>query len=75
MSPATIWGERWLNCDHPIAKKYMEVECNKQSLVVLAADKKNMEDLNELIENVGDYISALKTHVDLIDDWSKDAWN
>tara|TARA_B100000287_G_scaffold121033_1_gene112810 strand:+ start:12893 stop:13696 length:804 start_codon:yes stop_codon:yes gene_type:complete len=75
MSPATIWGERWSNCEQPIARKYMEVACNKQSLVVLAADKNNMGDLNDLIEEVGDYISALKTHVDLIDDWSKDAWN
>ena len=74
MDPATIWGTRWLNCDQPIAKKYMEVTCKKQSLVVLAADKRTMDELNDLIDDVGDYISALKTHVDLIDDWTKEKW-
>ena len=75
MDPVTIWGERWLNCDQTIAREYMEVACKKQSLVVLAADKNSMQELNDLIENVGDYISALKTHVDLVDDWSKNAWD
>ena len=75
MDPATIWGNRWLNCDQPIAKKYMEVACKKQSLVVLAADKRTMKELNQLIDDVGDYISALKTHVDLVDDWSKEKWS
>ena len=52
----------------------METVCKKQSLVVLAADKKTMNELNKLIDDVGDYISALKTHVDLIDDWTKEGW-
>ena len=74
MDPASIWGNRWLNSNQPIAKKYMETVCKKQSLVVLAADKKTMNELNKLIDDVGDYISALKTHVDLIDDWTKEGW-
>ena len=32
-----------------------------------------MEELNKLVDDVGDYISALKTHVDLIDDWTKES--
>ena len=74
MDPASIWGSRWLNSNQPIAKKYMETVCKKQSLVVLAADKKTMNELNKLIDDVGDYISALKTHVDLIDDWTREGW-
>ena len=74
MDPASIWGKRWLNCNQPIAKKYMEVVCKKQSLVVLAADKSTMDELNQLVEDVGDYISALKTHVDLIEDWTEEKW-
>ena len=57
MDPARIWGERWINCKQPIARKYMEMACVKQSLVVLAADKKTMGELNQLVENVNDYIS------------------
>jgi orotidine 5'-phosphate decarboxylase subfamily 1 len=75
MDPATIWGERWLHCNQPIARKFMEIAYKKQSLVVLAADKSTMKELNQLIDDVGDHISALKTHVDLIDDWSKESWN
>ena len=75
MDPATVWGSRWLNSNQPIAKKYMETVCKKQSLVVLAADKNTMEEFHQLIEEVGDYISALKTHVDLIDDWTREKWN
>jgi orotidine-5'-phosphate decarboxylase len=75
MDPVTVWGSRWLNSNQPIAKKYMETVCKKQSLVVLAADKNTMEELHQLIEEVGDYISALKTHVDLIDDWTREKWN
>ena len=74
MDPASIWGSRWLNSNQPIAKKYMETVCKKQSLVVLAADKNTMDELNKLVDDVGDYISALKTHVDLIDDWTKESW-
>ncbi len=74
MDPTNIWGERWINCDQPIARKYMETVCVKQSLVVLAADKRTMGELNQLIEEVGDYIVALKTHVDLVDDWNKEEW-
>tara|TARA_X000001036_G_scaffold163426_1_gene155098 strand:- start:5527 stop:6264 length:738 start_codon:yes stop_codon:yes gene_type:complete len=52
----------------------MEVVCRKRSLVVLAADLNTMSGLNNLIDQVGDNIAALKTHVDLIDDWSAESW-
>ena len=75
MDPATIWGERWLKCKQPLARKYMERVCTKQSLVVLAADKRTMKELNQLVEEVSDYIVVLKTHVDLIEDWDKEKWS
>ena len=57
-----------------MAKRYMEVATNKQSLVCLAADRNTMAGLFELMEAVGPHVAALKTHVDLIDDWSAEAW-
>ena len=69
-----VWGERWSNSTSEIARKYMEVATRKQSLVCLAADKNTMAGLFELIESVGPYIAALKTHVDLIDDWTDEEW-
>ncbi len=69
-----VWGERWSNSTSEIARKYMEVATRKQSLVCLAADRNTMAGLFELIEFVGPHIAALKTHVDLVDDWSAEAW-
>ena len=69
-----VWGERWSNSTSDIARKYMEVATRKQSLVCLAADRNTMAGLFDLIEVVGPYIAALKTHVDLVDDWTSDSW-
>lgn len=74
MEAATIWGERWSSASNNMAKAYMEVACRKQSLVCLAADRSTMAGLFELIEAVGPYIAALKTHVDLVDDWTPESW-
>jgi orotidine 5'-phosphate decarboxylase subfamily 1 len=52
----------------------MEVACRKQSLVCLAADRSTMAGLNQLIDEVGQHIAALKTHVDLVDDWTVESW-
>jgi len=69
-----VWGNRWLECTLVMAKRYMTVACEKQSLVCLAADRNTMSGLFELLEQVGPHIAALKTHVDLIDDWSAEGW-
>ena len=58
-----------------MAKRYMEVATNKQSLVCLAADRSTMAGLFDLMEAVGPHVAALKTHVDLVDDWSPQAWS
>ena len=74
MEPAEVWGARWEAGDNPLSRQYMEVACRKQSLVVLAADLNTMSGLNDLIDQVGPHIAALKTHVDLVDDWTADGW-
>ena len=74
MQPGEVWGNRWSNAVLPMARRYMEVATQKQSLVCLAADRNTMSGLLELINEVGPYIAALKTHVDLVDDWSPGAW-
>jgi len=75
MEPSEVWGERWSNCDHPLARKYMEIVCYKQSLVVLAADRNTMSEMFDLIEGVAPHVAVLKTHVDLIEDWNREDWN
>ena len=75
MPAAEVWGNRWSNAVLPMARKYMEVATEKQSLVCLAADRKTMSGLFELVRDVGPYIAAVKTHVDLIEDWTPNAWS
>ena len=70
-----FWGERWDNSTSDIARKYMEVASRKKTLVCLAADRRTMSGLFELIDSVGPYLAALKTHVDLIDDWTPESWS
>jgi len=75
MDASEVWGNRWISCTDSISKKYMEVACKKQSLVCLAADRPTMDGLHQLIDDVGEHIAALKTHVDLVDDWTSEGWN
>ena len=74
MEPSEAWGVRWEMATSPMAKRYMKVAAAKQSLVCLAADRNTMAGLFELIEAVGPHVAALKTHVDLVDDWNPEAW-
>lgn len=75
MMASEIWGERWASSTSNIARRYMEVAARKQSLVCLAADRRTMSGLFELIDSVGPYLAALKTHVDLVDDWTPESWS
>ena len=59
MEPADVWGARWDACDNSLARRYMEVTCRKQSLVVLAADLNTMDGLNDLVDKVGPHILSL----------------
>ena len=70
MEPSDAWGMRWQSSASPLAKRYMKVATAKQSLVCLAADRNTMAGLFNLIEDVGEHVAALKTHVVLVDDWS-----
>lgn len=74
MMAEEAWGERWGAATSPLARRYMETAASKQSLVCLAADRSTMDGLMSLIDAVADHVVALKTHVDLVDDWSPEAW-
>ena len=74
MEAADVWGMRWQKADSPMARRFMEVSTAKQSLVCLAADRTTMKGLFDLLDAVSPYVAALKTHVDLVEDWSPEAW-
>jgi len=74
MQPEEVWRTRWTAASDPLARRWMTTVVNKQSMVVLAADRQTMAGLNELLDEVAPYVSALKTHVDLVEDWTLGAW-
>jgi len=75
MEPAEVWGERWSSATLEAAKRYMSIATQKRSLVCLAADRTTMSGLFDLLEEVAPYVAALKTHVDLVNDWTPEAWH
>ena len=74
MRAEDLWGARWASCANPLAHRYMETAARKQSLVCLAADMRSVDELVDLVEEVGPHIAALKTHVDMVDDFSRESW-
>ena len=74
MQAADVWGSRWSSTAHPLSHRFMEAAVEKQTLVVLAADLETIAELVQLINQVGPHIAALKTHVDMVEDYSKETW-
>tara|TARA_B100001996_G_scaffold381853_1_gene372207 strand:- start:1386 stop:2186 length:801 start_codon:yes stop_codon:yes gene_type:complete len=74
MKAEAAWGSRWKNSANPLAHRIMEIATKKESLVCLAADMPSITDLLKLIKDVGPHIAALKTHVDLVEDFTLDKW-
>ena len=74
MKPEDAWGARWANCAHPLSHEFMRIACEKESLVVLAADLPTIDGIVEMIESIGSRVCALKTHVDMVDDFSIGDW-
>ena len=74
MQPQEAWGARWSDCANPLAHRYMETAVRKQSLVCLAADMRTVGELVDLVNSVGPHIAALKTHADMVDDFSRESW-
>ena len=74
MRTEEVWGTRWRACAHPLSHRFMETAAEKETLVVLAADLSTTEELVRLIHQVGPHIAALKTHVDMVEDFSQESW-
>ncbi len=74
MKAEDAWGPRWVNCAHPLSHQFMSIACEKESLVVLAADLPTIDGIVEVVETVGDHVCALKTHVDMVEGFNLEDW-
>ncbi len=61
------------NADHPTAKKIIDLALAKESNLIASADVVTTQELLDFAEKVGPHIVALKTHIDIITDFSYDA--
>ena len=75
MKVQEVWGKRWDNCAHPLSHQYMLSAFKKKSAVILAADFFKIADLLKVIDSVGEYVTAIKTHVDMIEDFDRHSWD
>lgn len=57
---------------HPVGKKLVEIALKKQSNLIASADVITSAELLKLANEVGPHIVALKTHMDIIKDFSQE---
>ncbi|XP_055642424.1 uridine 5'-monophosphate synthase [Toxorhynchites rutilus septentrionalis] len=55
----------------PIARELMKLIASKKTTLCLAADLSTSDEILNLVEKAGPYICILKTHADIVDDYSE----
>lgn len=59
-------------CSHSVAQKLLEIAIEKKSNLIVSADVTTTQELLALAEKVGPHIVALKTHIDILNDFDAD---
>lgn len=66
------FGQRSELCEHVVSRKLFSLMEEKQTNLCVSADFTNAPDILKVAEETGPYICILKTHVDIIEDFSID---
>lgn len=64
------YKERAAHCKSPLAKRLLQLLDDKQTNLALSADVTKAEELLKLADALGSEICVLKTHIDIIDDFT-----
>lgn len=64
------YSKRVEYAENPVTKKLLKIISDKQTNLCLAADVTKSADLIKLAEQVGPHICLLKTHIDIVEDFS-----
>ncbi len=66
----SAYGQRAAEVTHPVAKKLLQCMEEKKTNLGVSADLTSQKEIVELIHEVGPHICVLKTHVDVIADFT-----
>jgi uridine monophosphate synthetase len=66
------YSEKANYCKNPLAKKLLQLLDVKKTNLALSADVTSARELLELVDLVGPEICVLKTHIDIIEDFSRE---
>lgn len=72
-TPRRSYETRARMSQNPMARQCFEIMERKRTNLAVAADVTKAEVLLKLAEDVGPHVCVLKTHVDILDDWTPDA--
>jgi len=70
MSSPLTYAERISLCKNPVAKKLLALMSDKETNLSLSADVTQADDLLELANQLGPELCILKTHIDILEDFS-----
>jgi uridine monophosphate synthetase len=65
------FGERAKHAKNEVARNLLKIMEMKKTNLALAADQTTVEGILNLVEAVGPYICLLKTHIDVVEDFSQ----
>ncbi|KAL8618911.1 hypothetical protein ACOMHN_020330 [Nucella lapillus] len=66
------FGERAALCSNAVARRLLQIMETKKSNLVLSADLTKSDQLLQLVEKTAPYVCAVKTHVDIVEDYTPD---
>ena len=66
------YKEKLKDADHPISKRLLEIALEKKTNLICSADLMTSNDLLQFVRQIGSMICALKLHIDIIEDFTKE---